>query len=66
MEDRKMIEVKFVESGFLTRWPCHVCGGCTEKVDILCEGVAAMSYIGHLLLSRFGRGTNCGLSAVAA
>ena len=26
------IEVKLVRSNFLTRWPCHVCGGHTEKV----------------------------------
>jgi hypothetical protein len=39
MEDRKMIEMKFVQSDFITRWPCHVCGGCTEKVEILVEGV---------------------------
>jgi hypothetical protein len=32
-----MIEMKLVESGFLTRYPCHVCGGCTEKEPILCE-----------------------------
>lgn len=29
------IEVKLVRSNFLTRWPCHVCGGHTEKVGIL-------------------------------
>ena len=32
------IEVELVESSFLTRWPCTVCGGCTEKVPILAEG----------------------------
>jgi hypothetical protein len=32
-----MIEVKLVETNVLTRWPCHVCGGCTEKVSILAE-----------------------------
>jgi hypothetical protein len=32
------IEMKLVESNFLTRWPCTVCGGVTEKVAILCEG----------------------------
>jgi len=36
------IEIKLVVSGFLTRWPCHVCGGCTEKNAILCE-----AEIGH-------------------
>jgi hypothetical protein len=39
MEDRETVELKLVKSGFITRWPCHVCGGCTEKVDVLCEGV---------------------------
>jgi hypothetical protein len=34
-----MITMKLVNSNFLTRWPCDVCGGCTEKVPILCEGV---------------------------
>jgi len=23
--------------GVFTRWPCHVCGGATEKVSVLCE-----------------------------
>ena len=32
------IEVGLVEASFLTRWPCTVCGGCTEKVPILAEG----------------------------
>ena len=31
------ITVKLVETNFLTRWPCHVCGSCTEKVAILAE-----------------------------
>ena len=26
-----------VETNVLTRWPCHVCGGRTEKEPILCE-----------------------------
>ena len=33
-----MIEVELVEANFWTRWPCTVCGGCTEKVPILAEG----------------------------
>ena len=28
---------KLVESNFLTRYPCHICNGSTEKVPILCE-----------------------------
>lgn len=31
------IIVSLVSSNFLTRWPCHVCGGHTEKVSILAE-----------------------------
>lgn len=33
----KKVVFDFVRTNFLTRWPCHVCGGCTEKVIILCE-----------------------------
>jgi hypothetical protein len=32
------VKIGFVRSGFLTRHPCHVCGGCTEKVSVLAEG----------------------------
>jgi hypothetical protein len=31
------IKFKFVRANWYTRWPCHVCGGCTEQVSILCE-----------------------------
>lgn len=31
------IVVSLVASNFLTRWPCHVCGGHTDKVSILAE-----------------------------
>jgi hypothetical protein len=31
------IELKFKRTNFLTRWPCTVCGGCTEKVSVLTE-----------------------------
>jgi hypothetical protein len=31
------IKFKLVASNFLTRWPCHVCGGSTEKEPILAE-----------------------------
>jgi hypothetical protein len=33
-----LIELKLEETNFLTRWPCTVCGGCTEKDPILVEG----------------------------
>jgi hypothetical protein len=36
-ESTKTIEIKLVRSSFLTRWPCTVCGGCTEKVLVLAE-----------------------------
>jgi hypothetical protein len=29
-ENSNVIEIKLVESNFLTRWRCHVCGGHTE------------------------------------
>jgi hypothetical protein len=32
------IKVDLVWSGFYTRYPCHVCGGCTDKVAVLAEG----------------------------
>ena len=31
------IKVELVDTNFFTRWPCTVCGGCTEKVDVLAE-----------------------------
>jgi hypothetical protein len=31
------ITIRLVETNVLTRWPCTVCGGCTEKVSVLCE-----------------------------
>lgn len=34
----EMIPVSFQRTNFFTRWPCHVCGGCTEKDSVLCEG----------------------------
>lgn len=33
----KKIELKFERTDVFTRWPCTVCGGCTEKVEILVE-----------------------------
>ncbi len=38
-----MIEVKFVRTNFFTRWPCTICGGCTEKVNVLTEGQQPLS-----------------------
>jgi hypothetical protein len=37
MTKSKTIKLQLVESQFLTRWPCTICGGCTDKVEILCE-----------------------------
>ena len=31
------IVFELVETNYLTRWRCHICGGCTEKEPILCE-----------------------------
>jgi hypothetical protein len=33
----EMIEVKLERTNFFTRWPCTVCGGHTEKVEVLAE-----------------------------
>ncbi len=38
-----MIEIKLTETNFFTRYPCTVCGGCTEKVAILAEGTQQLS-----------------------
>ena len=34
-----MIRIKFelVPTNVFTRWHCHICGGHTEKVSVLCE-----------------------------
>lgn len=32
------IKIELTETNFLTRWPCHVCGGTTEKDSVLAEG----------------------------
>ncbi len=37
LQRRDRIVVSLVETNFLTRWLCHVCGGCTQKVSILAE-----------------------------
>lgn len=31
------VEMKLVRTNCLTRWPCDVCGGHTEKVPVVCE-----------------------------
>ena len=36
MNEEKII-FELVETNVFTRWPCSICGGCTEKVPILCE-----------------------------
>jgi hypothetical protein len=33
------IQMQFVSTTTFTRWPCDICGGTTEKVSPLCEGV---------------------------
>jgi hypothetical protein len=35
---RDTIVTELVETEVCIRWPCHVCGGHTDKVRILCEG----------------------------
>lgn len=35
------IIIKFERTNVFTRWHCHVCGGCTEKDAVLCEGNGA-------------------------
>ncbi len=42
-ETTKPISIEMVETNFFTRWPCTVCGGCTEKVAILAEGTQRLS-----------------------
>ncbi len=32
------IKISLTRTNFLTRWHCHVCGGRTEKDEILAEG----------------------------
>ena len=34
------VKVELVEAGWYTRWPCHACGGNTEKVSILAEVIS--------------------------
>jgi hypothetical protein len=33
------IQISLVQTNVLTRWPCDVCGGCTDKVSVLAEGI---------------------------
>jgi hypothetical protein len=39
--DEPMIIMRLTRTNVFTRWPCHICGGETEKVATLCEGVDA-------------------------
>ena len=32
------IKISLTRTNFLTRWHCHVCGGRTEKDEVLAEG----------------------------
>ncbi len=31
------IRAELIRTNLYTRWPCHACGGMTEKVGVLCE-----------------------------
>lgn len=31
------VQAALCTTNVYTRWPCHLCSGCTEKVAILCE-----------------------------
>ena len=42
-ETAEPISIELVETNFFTRYPCTVCGGCTEKVAILAEGTQQLS-----------------------
>ena len=42
-ETTDLISVELVETNFFTRYPCTICGGCTEKVAILAEGTQRLS-----------------------
>jgi hypothetical protein len=35
--DDNVIEIKLVDTNYLTRWSCTVCGGHTDKVPVLAE-----------------------------
>ncbi len=40
MINAEPIVMALVATNVFTRWDCDICGGCTEKVSPLCEGVA--------------------------
>ena len=46
------IKISLTTTNFLTRWPCHVCGGTTEKHSVLAEGEQ------DLLHGEYGAGPN--------
>jgi len=35
--EKEKIKFDFVRTNYLTRWTCDLCGGCTEKVNVLTE-----------------------------
>jgi hypothetical protein len=37
-DDGRKIKIELVKTRFFTRYPCDVCGGCTEKVSVLARG----------------------------
>jgi hypothetical protein len=43
-----VIKFRLVPTNFFTRWPCHVCGGVTDKDSILCEADSPFSDRGTL------------------
>lgn len=47
-ETTDKIVFRLVRTNFFTRWPCHVCGGQTEKDSILCEAASPFSDNGTL------------------
>ena len=48
---RETVKVELTETNVLTRWPCHVCGGHTEKVSTLAE-VRVGNYEGFRVCER--------------
>ncbi len=51
-ETTEPISIELVETSFFTRYPCTVCGGCTEKVAILAEGTLRLSDDGESMTVR--------------
>jgi hypothetical protein len=38
MDMNYRIKINLVYAKAYTRWPCHVCGGCADRVTVLAEG----------------------------